>query len=368
MAASPSPTSGDDWRGFPAAFHVAAGLFVACALAVSLLRLSWYGVIMGEDAFLEWLTVTAYLAAGVPLLVRSVRERRPFDALVGLFCLFVAGEEMSWGQRLFGFAPPTVFLERNEQQEFTVHNFGATRTIFAMAMLGYGVVLPLVARTSWGRALMARVGATAPPIGVLPWFIAAVVLVRWDPHRLSGEFGECLAATMFLAAQWPARRAHARREWPLWLGASLAAAALTAVSGLQGRAGVERTACARREAEALAADLVAGALSPSVSARDVGFTRLWIMARRGQVRDKALTRFRGLRCGDDGDDGDEDSDSDARRQYVTDPWQTSYFVGVRPTADGGREVIVYSFGSDRRRNGTIAAGAGDDVMAVARVP
>jgi hypothetical protein len=305
--------------------------------------------------------VTLYTTTGVTLLAGAVRARRPFDALVGVFCLFVAGEEMSWGQRLFGFAPPTVFLEHNEQQEFTVHNFGATRTVFAMAMLGYGVVLPLVERARWGRALMARAGATAPPIGVLPWFIAAVVLVRWDPHRLSGEFGECLAAAMFLAAQWPARRAAGRREWPRWLGAGLAAAALTAVSGLQGRTGLERVTCARQEAAAIAQDLAAGALSPVVAAREVGFTRLWLMTQRGQVRDAALTRFRALACGD----SDADSDSDSRRRFATDPWLTSYFVGVRPAAGGGREVVVYSFGPDRRREGTIAGGAGDDVMASA---
>ena len=114
MDRTPSPADSRA-RALPPAIHVAAGLFVAVAVTVSLLRLSQFGVVMGEDAFLEWLTVALYTVAGAPLLVGGVRGRRPFDALVGLFCLFVAGEEMSWGQRLFGFAPPTLFLEHNEQ-------------------------------------------------------------------------------------------------------------------------------------------------------------------------------------------------------------------------------------------------------------
>ena len=35
---------------------------------------------------------------------------------------FAAGEEISWGQRIFGFATPDFLMHLNEQKEFTVHN------------------------------------------------------------------------------------------------------------------------------------------------------------------------------------------------------------------------------------------------------
>ena len=36
--------------------------------------------------------------------------------------VFAAGEEISWGQRIFGFATPDFLMHLNEQKEFTVHN------------------------------------------------------------------------------------------------------------------------------------------------------------------------------------------------------------------------------------------------------
>ena len=36
--------------------------------------------------------------------------------------VFAAGEEISWGQRIFGFATPEFLLPLNQQQEFNVHN------------------------------------------------------------------------------------------------------------------------------------------------------------------------------------------------------------------------------------------------------
>jgi len=62
-----------------------------------------YQMLMQEDRPVEWTTVWLFLAAGVIGLRNSIRHRRIFDGLVALFCLFIAGEEISWGQRLLGF-------------------------------------------------------------------------------------------------------------------------------------------------------------------------------------------------------------------------------------------------------------------------
>ena len=76
------------------------------------------GVLPGgpEDEFLEWATVWAFAAAAVVFAVAAIRQRRSGVALpwflagVSLFCIFVAGEEISWGQRVFGYRPPAYFL------------------------------------------------------------------------------------------------------------------------------------------------------------------------------------------------------------------------------------------------------------------
>src|SRR5687768_3718807 len=107
----------------PRLFHAVAAAFIAGCLWFADRRPDAYGAAMQEDRIIEWLTVFVFAAAGVIMLRRALRERRVFDGLVALFLLFVAGEEMSWGQRVLGLTPPAVFLEHNTQQELNVHNF-----------------------------------------------------------------------------------------------------------------------------------------------------------------------------------------------------------------------------------------------------
>lgn len=82
-----------------------------------------------EDGLLEWATVAALLITMVVCIKRlfllwSIRTPRFNLMLVFLafVCLFGAGEELSWGQRIFGFASPEYFAEHNTQQEVGFHN------------------------------------------------------------------------------------------------------------------------------------------------------------------------------------------------------------------------------------------------------
>ena len=42
----------------------------------------------------------------------------------GTVLFFIAGEEISWGQRIFGYMTPDWVAERNIQKEFNLHNLG----------------------------------------------------------------------------------------------------------------------------------------------------------------------------------------------------------------------------------------------------
>ena len=79
-----------------------------------------------EDSWVENLTAVWFLLAGLLLFVTALVERSFFRRCVyilgGLAMVFAAGEEISWGQRLFGFATPDFLMPLNEQKEFTVHN------------------------------------------------------------------------------------------------------------------------------------------------------------------------------------------------------------------------------------------------------
>src|SRR5688572_18030880 len=89
-----------------------------------------------------WVGVMLLGAAGFLNPEDAWRRRSIFTALIALFCLFVAGEEFSWGQRLLGFGSPEYFLENNFQQELNLHNLpGAVvkpKWVFIIALAGYG--------------------------------------------------------------------------------------------------------------------------------------------------------------------------------------------------------------------------------------
>ena len=85
-----------------------------------------FNVLCREDYWVESLTAVWFFLAGLLLFVTARAERsflrRCVYILGGMAMVFAAGEEISWGQRIFGFATPDFLMSLNEQQEFTVHN------------------------------------------------------------------------------------------------------------------------------------------------------------------------------------------------------------------------------------------------------
>lgn len=82
-----------------------------------------------EDGFIEWCTVIILFSTMIVCLKRYWRLRgkrsRLFQGvtlLLAFFCLFGAGEEISWGQRIFGLETPEYLKERNAQGELGLHN------------------------------------------------------------------------------------------------------------------------------------------------------------------------------------------------------------------------------------------------------
>ena len=72
-------------------------------------------------------------------------------ALAGV--LFVAaGEEVSWGQRVFGIETPDAFVDDNRQDELNLHNLDwlQDKAILAQLAVGIGgVLLPWAFRQRW---------------------------------------------------------------------------------------------------------------------------------------------------------------------------------------------------------------------------
>lgn len=343
------PPAATSTHPVPRAYHALAGAFVAWCAWLAMRRPDAYGAAMQEDRLVEWMTVFVFAAAGVTLLVRAGRGRRWFDLLVALFLLFVAGEEMSWGQRLFGLTPPAYFLAHNTQQEMNVHNFanlfGSPKGPFTLVLAGYAILLPLAAAFPAGRRLLARIGATAPPPAVIPWFVAAIVLFVWYPFRFTGEWTELLAGSAFLMSV-----GLPTTGLLVLAPASLVAAFALQTRSARGHADPARVACASAELAALG-DVVGRDLSAAGSLHK----RVWTLVEDGRVPAGELrARLRAVPCAD--------PSADARRQYMVDPWGTAYWVRV-VRLGARREVSVYSFGPNRRRD-VDAEGrpAGDDLI------
>lgn len=75
-----------------------------------------------EDGFFEWMTALFFFSAAVTFFIVFLRTKNIF--LLGLAFIFFmgAGEEISWGQRVFGFNTPESLNKVNVQHEFNLHN------------------------------------------------------------------------------------------------------------------------------------------------------------------------------------------------------------------------------------------------------
>lgn len=338
----------------PPAFHVAAAVFVAAALAYAWLTTWRSALLANEDGFLEWWTVLLFGAAGVTALVRAVRRRHVFDLLIALFCLFVAGEEMSWGQRLLGLTPPEYFLQNNGQQEINLHNMVRPRKFFSMALAGFGVLMPLAWRWRAARPLMRRIGATPPDLALLPWVLVAIVLTQWDPQKLTSEWAECLAGAVFLV--WAKSMRPAAHRWRTPVVTVVGALGLTGASSWRGTSDAAAVACAERELQTLVASIAAGPdRGRLLAAPTRGPVRLWTAVQRGDLSAGVVRALDQVAC------TGSTTDHATRRRFAVDPWGLSYHYVVRDET-GTRRLMLISFGPNRRVDGVAGRAAGDDVV------
>jgi len=132
-----------------------------------------------EDGLIEWLQVAALLVgagAFVVLAWRLRRSGRPIAIAAALVAavgiLIVAGEEISWGQRIFGWVTPAVLQAENVQGETNLHNLHAAALIVRVSQLAgaaYATLLPL-ALLFWRPSRRWLDPVLVPPIALLGFF------------------------------------------------------------------------------------------------------------------------------------------------------------------------------------------------------
>ncbi len=162
-----------DYRSF--GVYRGTGLFKRClifVLALTILQIILVGWVVkeypdlnrfffGEDWLYEYLTAVFYIGSAGMLLWAFFKfpltKRYKFFviAFVALF-IFVAMEEISWGQRILDIDTPDTIEDINEQDEVNIHNLQTD--LFHVLLWGgsllLGVVIPLLDHTSdWVRGL-----------------------------------------------------------------------------------------------------------------------------------------------------------------------------------------------------------------------
>jgi len=174
-------------------------------------------VYLAEDGFLEWLIVVIFgFLAGV-CFWRAVRLRRirsrafvAVSVLMGLAFVFGIGEELSWGQRIFGIETPESLKRYNKQQELNIHNLKLGRISFNQMIFGwllflglalYLLVLPWLAdRYEQVRAWVDQVGLPlATRLQALAFLPVLILPQQLLASKESDELAEVCGALLLVA-------------------------------------------------------------------------------------------------------------------------------------------------------------------------
>lgn len=322
-----------------------------------------YYVSVQEDQALEWASFWSFFVAGVVFAIAARRRRRATGTLpwffIGLavFCVLVAMEEISWGQRVFGHRPPDYFLAENYQQEINLHNIVGTELrmgVFRAIILGYGVLLPLVALIPYGRRVLDRLGIVAPPIELTPAMFALFWVHLQYPWKFTAEIIEGALGFAFLFVGMVSARRFARPSTQASLAAAAGLPVLVITLGFataawsQNRQSSDpgKLKSAQAEIQALADDFVAAAEAhdeAAVTHCDL-HTRLYTFTRQNQEYAQPLRSGAFASMADAGV-------PEARAEFFVDPWNSPYWIRDRCDENSGRRVIfIYSFGPNRSRD------------------
>jgi hypothetical protein len=163
-----------------------------------------------EDHLVEWLTAIFLFLASIISFVIAARIRKKdgylhwFFIAFGLLCLTLALEEISWGQRIFGWKTPR-FLGRYSAKsagkaETNLHNVLRgitgirTRYIYSAVALLYGILLPIL--YTWNarvKSYLDRRRFVVPSVWLTPGFLISIVpalirIVTKDDEEVSEMF------------------------------------------------------------------------------------------------------------------------------------------------------------------------------------
>ena len=166
-----------------------------------------FRALVREDSVIEWAEVLAYACAFI-FSVRIARECKGVVAaayaLLAVAAVVAMGEELSWGQRVFGIGTPEPLAAANDQCELNVHNVVAAESPTRLALLVasvYATTAPFVFRP--GPFVPPRV--LAPAYGIVAAYFAVRFAFIPEPSYVQAKFSEwpelCFATAVALTSR-----------------------------------------------------------------------------------------------------------------------------------------------------------------------
>jgi hypothetical protein len=147
-----------------------------------------------ENGVIEGGTALLFLVASVGSAVLAWKSRpkprKVFCAILAVGFFMCMGEEISWGQHLFGWKAPESVAKVNVQAETNLHNLSGyfADHLFIAGTLLYGGVLPFLAvRWPVWRRAFDRFGLIVPSLGLAVGFILVTLNQPYLIGRLVGR-------------------------------------------------------------------------------------------------------------------------------------------------------------------------------------
>jgi len=179
-----------------------------------------------EEGLFENLTAICFFIAAIFFFRTYLLSRNLFFLFLFVIFLLGAGEEISWGQRIFNFNTPDILYNLNRQHEFNLHNIylvnetdlrhGVAKLLsvnflYKLFWLFYCVILP-IGVFFWESLSMLTQKIRLP---VPPFTLGVFLLINWVIYRTTlsfllppnmpnqyyvgiGEIMECVSAFLFM--------------------------------------------------------------------------------------------------------------------------------------------------------------------------
>jgi hypothetical protein len=164
----------------------AAGFLALLAVGPSLIGEQHVKIWSREDGLGQQLTAFLFILAGILAFVAVRQEGSKWHkfwlGLLSVGFLVCAGEEISWGQRIFDFSTPEQISTINVQNEVNIHNmFGyAADHLFIALVFFYGAILPLVVSLfPFINKLCDRLGLPIASPGLACGFLIVSLMQHW---------------------------------------------------------------------------------------------------------------------------------------------------------------------------------------------